>query len=72
MGGIRSGRDAFEMVLAGASAVAVGTASFGNPRALIDIHNELKNLLIMKGFATLKDAVGFAHRLDQSPNVTRG
>lgn len=72
MGGVRSGRDAFEMILAGASAVAVGTASFGNPRALIDIQSELKSLLIAKGFTCLKDAVGFAHRMDQSPDERKG
>lgn len=62
MGGVRSGRDAFELVLAGASAIAVGTASFGNPNALRDVQNELRALLISKGFSSLKDAVGFAHR----------
>ena len=31
MGGVRTGRDAFELILAGASGVSVGTASFGNP-----------------------------------------
>ncbi|MCX6430681.1 MAG: dihydroorotate dehydrogenase [Actinobacteria bacterium] len=62
MGGVRSGRDAFELVLAGASAIAVGTASFGNPNALRDVQNELRSLLISKGFSSLRDAVGFAHR----------
>ncbi len=41
MGGVASGRDALELILAGASGVSVGTASFGNPKALIDIQNEL-------------------------------
>jgi dihydroorotate dehydrogenase (NAD+) catalytic subunit len=66
MGGIRSGRDALEMVLAGASAVAVGTASFGNPQATKDIQNELRGLLLTKGFTSLKDAVGFAHRPNEN------
>lgn len=64
MGGVASGRDAFEMILAGASGVSVGTASFGNPSAPIAIQNELRDLLAQRGFATLKDAVGFAHRED--------
>jgi dihydroorotate dehydrogenase (NAD+) catalytic subunit len=64
MGGVASGRDAFEMILAGASGVSVGTASFGNPSAAIAIQNELRDLLAHRGFATLKDAVGFAHRED--------
>jgi dihydroorotate dehydrogenase (NAD+) catalytic subunit len=62
MGGVASGRDALELILAGASGVSIGTASFGNPTALIMIQNELQDLLAARGFATLKDAVGFAHR----------
>ena len=62
MGGVASGRDALELILAGASGVSIGTASFGNPTALIKIQNELQDLLAARGFATLKDAVGFAHR----------
>ena len=62
MGGVASGRDALELILAGASGVSVGTASFGNPTALIKIQNELRELLAARGFATLKDAIGYAHR----------
>jgi len=62
MGGVSSGRDAFELILAGASAVSIGTASFGNPTALISIQNELREILAAKGFPTLKQAVGYAHR----------
>ena len=62
MGGVASGRDALELILAGASGVSIGTASFGNPTALLMIQNELRDLLAARGFATLKDAVGFAHR----------
>jgi len=62
MGGVASGRDALELILAGASGVSIGTASFGNPTALIKIQSELRDLLAARGFATLKDAVGFAHR----------
>lgn len=64
MGGVSSGRDALELILAGASAVSVGTASFGNPTALINIQNELRDLLAARGFATLQQAVGYAHRED--------
>lgn len=62
MGGVSSGHDAFELILAGASAVSVGTASFGNPSALVKIQEELREILSAKGFATLKQAVGYAHR----------
>jgi len=62
MGGVSSGRDALELILAGASGVSVGTASFGNPHAVVDIQNELRDLLIAKGFPSLKSAIGYAHR----------
>lgn len=65
MGGVRSGRDAFEMILAGASGVSVGTATFGNPRATLDVQEELEVILTEKGFTTLRSAVGFAHRQDR-------
>jgi dihydroorotate dehydrogenase (NAD+) catalytic subunit len=62
MGGVSNGRDALELILAGASGVSVGTASFGNPTALIQIRDELHALLTARGFATLSQAVGYAHR----------
>ncbi|CAB4706350.1 unannotated protein [freshwater metagenome] len=65
MGGVSNGRDALEMIAAGASGVSIGTASFGNPLALISIQNELKDLLQAKGFLSLRDAIGFAHRVEQ-------
>lgn len=64
MGGVSNGRDALEMVAAGASGVSIGTASFGNPMALISIAQELKELLNAKGFTSLRDAIGFAHRVE--------
>lgn len=65
MGGVASGKDAFEMILAGASGVSVGTASFGEPSAVYRIQNELREVLINKGFSSVKEAVGFAHRSEQ-------
>ncbi|MDA2962800.1 MAG: dihydroorotate dehydrogenase [Actinomycetota bacterium] len=65
MGGIATAKDALEMIVAGASGVSIGTASFSNPTALITIATELKELLATKGFASLRDAIGFAHRSGQ-------
>jgi dihydroorotate dehydrogenase (NAD+) catalytic subunit len=62
MGGVASGRDAFELILAGASAVSVGTATFGNPNAAMQIKEELSQLLTKNGFSDFRDAIGFAHR----------
>ena len=68
MGGVASGRDALELILAGAKGVSVGTASFGDPAAIITIQNELKELLKVRGFTSVAQAVGFAHR----PNEIEG
>ena len=62
MGGVATGRDALELILAGASGISVGTASFGNPTALITIQNELRDLLAARGFVTVQQAIGYAHR----------
>ncbi len=62
MGGVASGRDALELILAGAKGVSVGTASFGDSAAIITIQNELKDLLKARGFTSVAQAVGYAHR----------
>ncbi|HEV7192921.1 MAG TPA: dihydroorotate dehydrogenase [Jatrophihabitantaceae bacterium] len=62
MGGIRSGLDALQFILAGASAVSVGTAVFGDPDAPVRVLAELERALDERGFASLADAVGQAHR----------
>lgn len=61
MGGVTSGRDALELVLAGASGISVGTATFGNPKAAMEIKNELLTLIQERGFNSFKDAIGAAH-----------
>ena len=65
MGGVATGRDALELILAGAKGVSVGTASFGDPAAIITIQNELKELLKARGFTSVAQAVGYAHRPDE-------
>jgi dihydroorotate dehydrogenase (NAD+) catalytic subunit len=62
MGGIRSGADALEFILAGASAVQVGTAIFNDPSAPLKVTHELQHALADRGFERLVDAIGFAHR----------
>jgi len=63
MGGITNGAEALQFVLAGASAISVGTAVFGDPGAPERIGRELAQHLSSKGFTRLSDAVGFAHRV---------
>jgi dihydroorotate dehydrogenase (NAD+) catalytic subunit len=67
MGGIRSGLDALQFVLAGAAAVSVGTAVFGDPSAPVRVLAELDQALDERGFASVADAVGFAHRSVAEP-----
>lgn len=62
MGGIRGGLDALQFVLAGASAVSVGTAVFNDPSAPVRLDPSLAAPLAERGFTSLRDAVGYAHR----------
>src|ERR1700743_3992578 len=62
MGGIRTGLDALQFILAGASAVSVGTAVFGDPSAPVRVLAELEQALDERGFASVADAIGYAHR----------
>jgi dihydroorotate dehydrogenase (NAD+) catalytic subunit len=63
MGGIMTGLDALQFILAGASAVSVGTAIFHDPHAPVRILAELREALAARGFRRLSDAVGHAHRV---------
>ena len=58
MGGIATPEDAIEMILAGASAVSVGTANFYNPNATIEIIDGLEAYMKKNGFESGKDRVG--------------
>lgn len=61
VGGIRTGRDAAEFVLAGASAVQVGTSTFADPAAPARVAAELGEWLRGTGRSRLADVVGLAH-----------
>jgi dihydroorotate dehydrogenase (NAD+) catalytic subunit len=58
MGGIRSARDAAEFLLAGAWAVAVGTANFFNPHATVEVAQGLGEFLASKGMRSPADLRG--------------
>lgn len=67
VGGIKTGYDALELVLAGASAVQVGTAAFHDPSAPVRILGELAEALAARGFDRFTDAVGRAHPTASPP-----
>jgi dihydroorotate dehydrogenase (NAD+) catalytic subunit len=57
-GGVRTGVDAVEMLLAGATAVGVGTATFEDPRATIRIARELERWCSARGVDRVTDLTG--------------
>ena len=58
MGGIATAEDAIEMILAGASAVAVGTANFYNPAITMEVVDGIEAYMKKHGFETVADMVG--------------
>ena len=58
MGGIRSGEDAIEFMLAGASAVAVGTANFNNPYATMDVIAGMEAYMKRMGVTDINELIG--------------
>ncbi len=62
MGGIATGADALQFLAAGASAVEVGTMTFHDPSAPVRVQRELLALLAERGFGSVAEAVGIAHR----------
>lgn len=59
-GGIRDGLDAVEFLMAGATAVQVGTATFANPRALLDVLEGLEAWLVAEGVEDVNQIIGCA------------
>lgn len=58
MGGIASAEDAIEMLLAGATAIAVGTANFYNPLATVEIVNGIREYMERYGVADIQELIG--------------
>jgi dihydroorotate dehydrogenase (NAD+) catalytic subunit len=61
VGGIASGSDAVEMMVAGAHAVQVGTASFADPRAAERVLDEIETWCAAQGVDTVSELTGGAH-----------
>lgn len=60
LGGISTWEDAVEFIMAGASAIEVGTATFANPLAMNEIIQGIKKFMARKGFKTIEDFRGSA------------
>ena len=58
MGGISCAEDAIEFLLAGASAVSVGTANFHDPAVTLKVIDGIEAYMKKNGFETVKDMVG--------------
>jgi dihydroorotate dehydrogenase (NAD+) catalytic subunit len=61
VGGVASGEDAVELLLAGAQAVQVGTASFAEPGAITRIAREVELWCARHGVAAVSELIGGAH-----------
>ncbi len=62
MGGISSGKDAIEMMIAGASAIAVGCQNLVDPYACIKIIEEMNQILESMNIKDVNDIVGLSHK----------
>jgi dihydroorotate dehydrogenase (NAD+) catalytic subunit len=62
IGGIMTTGDALEFILAGASAVQIGTASFIDPMTSVKIVEGIEKYLIEKGFSDIKEITGYINR----------
>jgi dihydroorotate dehydrogenase (NAD+) catalytic subunit len=58
MGGIATAEDALEFILAGATAIAVGTANFINPRATLDVLSGIAALMREQGVGKITELIG--------------
>jgi dihydroorotate dehydrogenase (NAD+) catalytic subunit len=58
IGGIMAAQDALEFLIAGATAIQVGTANFVNPHATTDIIDGIEAFLVEKDIPSVKDIVG--------------
>ena len=58
MGGIATAEDAIEFILAGASAISVGTANFYNPQATIEIASGIEDYLNAQKIGNIQDIIG--------------
>jgi len=61
VGGVARGVDAIELMMAGASAVQVGTASFADPRSVGRVLDELRDWCAAHGVRAVNELIGAVH-----------
>ncbi|MBA7651481.1 Dihydroorotate dehydrogenase B (NAD(+)), catalytic subunit [subsurface metagenome] len=61
-GGITTASDAIEFIIAGASAIQVGTANLANPRAPLDVLEGIEQFMEKEGIKDITDLIGTARR----------
>lgn len=61
MGGIAAAEDALEFILAGATAVAVGTANFRNPMATLEVIDGIAAYMERQGIEDISELIGAVH-----------
>ncbi len=71
VGGVRNGRDAVELLMAGADAVQVGTATFADPRAPWRVVDQLRRWCRREGVGAAADLRATAHRVPAVPAGAR-
>ena len=61
-GGIATAQDALEYIMAGASAVQVGSTTFSNPKASLEVLEGIQNFMEKEGIKKLEDIIGIARK----------
>ena len=61
-GGIASGRHALEFIMAGATAVEVGTATFTDPQSALNIIEDIRRFMVAEGISKISDLCGAARK----------
>ena len=61
VGGVMSGADAIELLMAGANGIQVGTATFRDPRAPLRVLEEMESWCARRGVRSVSDLIGAAH-----------
>ncbi|CAB4946820.1 unannotated protein [freshwater metagenome] len=61
VGGVARGVDAIELMMAGASAIQVGTASFADPRSVARVQDEIEDWCSAHGVRSVSELIGVVH-----------